>query len=341
MSHPGASDRVEAAIAERRQAVNTAVPDHLPVRPPERLWSASRYLLDAGGKRLRPTMLLLSAEALAEVPPGSEAYRAFPTGTGRDVDVLSAAVSVEIIQTFTLIHDDIMDDDTMRRGVETVHEAFDLETAILSGDTLYAKSFEIMLDTGAPVERGLEAIRLLAETCTAICEGQAYDVGFEGRTDVGTDDYLDMVEQKTAVLYATSASLPAILMGATDEVVDGLYRFGIEFGRAFQITDDLLDVTGSTETLGKDRGSDLFEGKQTIVTIHAREQGVDVDGLVDDGADLDEVVGAFEEAGSLAYARQLARDHVDRAIDHLEVLPETEARSLLAALGPYIVHRDY
>ncbi|MFP4591671.1 MAG: polyprenyl synthetase family protein [Halobacteriales archaeon] len=333
---------VESAIVDRRRSVNEAIPEHLPVRSPERLWEASRYLLDAGGKRLRPTVLLLGAEAIAGVSPGSEPYRRFPTLDGdRRIDILAAAVSVEIIQTFTLIHDDIMDADTMRRGVETVHEAFDLETAILAGDTLYAKSFEVMLETGAPVDRGLRAIRLLAETCTAICEGQAYDVGFEGRSDVTTAAYLDMIEQKTAVLYATSASLPAILLGAADETVDRLYDFGLEFGRAFQITDDLLDVTGDTATLGKDRGSDLLEGKRTIVTIHARQQGVDIDGLVEEEADLERAVAAIEEAGSLAYARDLAREHVERAEAHLAVLEESPARELLAGLGPYVLDREY
>ncbi|MFW6448678.1 MAG: polyprenyl synthetase family protein [Halobacteriota archaeon] len=333
---------VESAIAARREAVNEAIPTHLPVKAPERLWSASRYLLDAGGKRLRPTVLLLGAEAISGVPPESEPYRRFPTPDGEHrIDVLAAAVSVEIIQTFTLIHDDIMDADTMRRGVQTVHEAFDLETAILSGDTLYAKSFEVMLETGAPVDRGQRAIRLLAETCTAICEGQAYDVGFEGRQDVTTTDYLEMIEQKTAVLYATSASLPAILLGADDDTVDRLYDFGLEFGRAFQITDDLLDVTGDTATLGKDRGSDLLENKRTIVTIHARQQGVDIDRLVDEDADLERAVAAIEDAGSLAYARDLAREHVERAEAHLEVLSATPARELLAGLGPYVLEREY
>lgn len=340
MTPAPAPPAVAAAIEERRGVVDEALNEELPLKEPERLWEASRYLLDAGGKRLRPTVLLLTGEALSDVSPGSEDYRSFPTLAGSRIDLLSSAISVEIIQTFTLIHDDIMDADRYRRGVNTVHEAYDLETAILAGDTLYAKSFEIMLNTGAPVDRALRAIRLLAETCTAICEGQARDVGFEGRDDVTAEAYLDMIEQKTAVLYATSAALPGILLGASDETIEKLYTFGLDFGRAFQIKDDLLDLTADTETLGKDHGSDLLEGKRTIVTIHARQQGVDVDAIVSEST-LDEAIVALEGAGSLEYAADLAHEYVAAARAHLETLPDNEARALLGDLAAYVVEREY
>lgn len=341
MSDPAVDRDVRAAIEMRRRAVDEAVPEELPIVEPERLWEASRYLLDAGGKRLRPTVVLLTAEGLVDVPPGSVSYRSFPSLDGRSVDLLSAAISVEIIQTFTLIHDDIMDDDRYRRGVESVHEAFDLETAILAGDTLYAKSFEIMLNTDTATDRVLRAVRLLAETCTAICEGQALDVGFEHRRDVTLEEYLGMVDEKTAVLYATSAALPGILLGADDDTVDALYGFGMEFGRAFQMTDDVLDLTADTSTLGKDQASDLLEGKRTVVTIHAQESGIDVDTLIDDAGSVEAAVAELESAGSIAHAEELARNHVDAAIDHLSVLPDNDARDLLADLSSFIVEREY
>ena len=149
---------VEAAIRDRRERVNEAIQEDLPINRPERLYEASRYLLEAGGKRLRPTILLLAAEALEGVSPGEEAYRSFPSRTGGPVDVLAAAVSVEIIQSFTLIHDDIMDDDDVRRGVPAVHREYDLSTAILAGDTLYSKAFENMLETGTPPDRSVREI---------------------------------------------------------------------------------------------------------------------------------------------------------------------------------------
>ena len=338
------TERVEAAIEARRAAVNDAIADQLPVRKPERLYAASRYLLDAGGKRLRPTILLLAAEAIADVEPLSADYRAFPTPHGDQVDVLTAAVSIEVIQSFTLIHDDIMDDDDLRRGVPAVHREFDLETAILAGDTLYSKAFEYMLDTGAPPERAVRALDELATTCTEICEGQALDVSFEARGDVTTGEYLEMIEFKTAVLYAAAASIPAILLGADDETVASLHEYGLDVGRAFQIQDDLLDLTTPSDTLGKQRGSDLVEGKRTVVTLHARDQGVDVDELVSadpTDAEIEAAVRELEEVGSIDFAREMAHDLVTDGTAQLNVLPAGAPRDLLADVADYLIEREY
>jgi len=189
---------------------------------------------------------------------------------------------------------------------------------------------------------------VLASTCTRICEGQALDVAFETRRDVLPEDYLQMVEQKTAVLYAASASLPAILLGADDETVDALYGYGLDVGRAFQIQDDVLDLTVPSDKLGKQRGSDLVENKQTLITVHAREQGVDVGGLVDTDSveavtepEIDDAVATLEEAGSIEYANQTARDLVERGKSRLEVLPDNDARDLLCDIADYLIERGY
>ncbi len=347
---------VETAIAERRSLVNDAIDTDLPVADPERLYEASRYLLKAGGKRLRPTILLLSAESLADVEPLSIPYREFPTNdaatdAGDDgchhIDVMTAAVSIEIIQSFTLIHDDIMDDDDVRRGVPAVHREYDLSTAILAGDTLYSKAFERMLETGADPDRSVRALSELATTCTQICEGQSLDITFEEYDAVSPDDYLEMVKLKTAVLYAAAAAIPAILLGYQD-AVDALYGYGLDIGRAFQIQDDLLDLTTPSEKLGKQRGSDLVENKQTLITVHAREQGVDVEGLVDadseaalSEAEVEAAVAELEAAGSIEYARKTARDLVASGKRNLEVLPDNEARGLLADIADYLIEREY
>ena len=334
------------AIEWRRGQVNEAIPENLPVVEPKKLYEASRYLLDAGGKRLRPTILLLAAESLADVPPRSESYRKFPAADG-PIDMMSAAVSIEIIQSFTLIHDDIMDDDDMRRGVPAVHREFDLSTAILAGDTLYAKAFENMLETGSTGDRSVRALSELATTCTQICEGQSLDIEFETEREVTTEDYLEMVELKTAVLYAAAASIPAILMGR-DEDVDPLYQYGLNIGRGFQIQDDLLDLTTPSEKLGKQRGSDLVENKRTIITVHARQQGVDVDGLVpEDDIDaveeetIEEAVAELEAAGSIDFARETARGLIQDGKDNLDVLPDNEARDLLKGIADFLIEREY
>jgi geranylgeranyl diphosphate synthase type I len=340
---------VDGVIAARRELVNEAISQELPVTAPERLYEASRYLLDAGGKRLRPTVLLLAAESLAGVDGtagGGVDYRSFPAGDG-EIDLLKAAVSVEVIQSFTLIHDDIMDDDDLRRGVPAVHQEYDLSTAILAGDTLYSKAFEEMVATGADPVRSVEAVSRLAQTCTEICEGQSLDIDFESRDAVTTDEYLEMVELKTAVLYAASASIPAMLLGVED-AVDPLYGYGLDVGRAFQIQDDLLDLTTPSERLGKQRGSDLVEGKRTLVTLHARNQGVDVDSLIAtdsvaavDEATVEAAVDRLREAGSIAFARERARELVASGKANLEVLPENEHRTSLEDIADYLVDRSY
>jgi len=338
---------VEAIIEKRRKMVNSAIEEDLPIEEPRRLYEASRYLLEAGGKRLRPTITLLAAEALADAEIGSERFREFPAADSAPVDVMAAAVSIEIIQSFTLIHDDIMDDDDMRRGVPAVHREYDLSTAILAGDTLYSKAFENMLDTGASAERSVRALSELATTCTEICEGQSLDIQFEERPAVTPDEYLGMVELKTAVLYAAAASIPAVLLGY-DEAVEPLHSYGLDIGRAFQIQDDLLDLTTPTEKLGKQRGSDLVEGKQTIITVHARDQGVDIESLVDTNsveavteAEIDDAVAELERAGSIEYARSTARELVDSGKSHLDVLPDNEAHDLLDNIADYLIEREY
>ena len=338
---------VEAAIVARREQVNDAIQRELPIDEPEQLYEASRYLMDAGGKRLRPTMALLAAESIADVEPGSTEYRSFPTVEGDAIDVMRGAVAIETIQSFTLIHDDIMDDDDLRRGVPAVHREYDLSTAILAGDTLFSKAFEYMLDTGAEPDRSVAATKRLAQTCTEICEGQSFDIDFESRETVTTDEYLNMVELKTAVLYAASASIPAQLLGAED-AVEPLYGYGLDVGRAFQIQDDLLDLTTPSEKLGKQRGSDLVEEKQTIITLHARQQGVDIKSLVETDSveavtesEIDDAVAELEAAGSIEFARETAHDLITSGKERLEVLPDNEARSLLEGIADYLVEREY
>ena len=333
--------RVLAALAERRERVNAAVDEDLPPAEPERLYAASRHLIEAGGKRLRPALVLLVAEALGDGPGD---YRAFPDLDGDAVDVMTAAVGVELIHTFTLAHDDIMDDDDMRRGERAVHREYDLSTAILAGDTLFAKGFELLTNTGAAPERQLAAIRRLAETCTRICEGQELDVEFEFAAEVLPEEYMRMVELKTAVLYGAAAAIPAVLLGADDETVEALYQYGVESGTAFQIHDDVLDLTVPSEDLGKRRGSDLLEGKRTIITLHARQHGIAVDDLLDEDpteAEIDAAVDALRETGSIEFARERAEALTASSKERLDVLPAGEARDLLADLADYLIHRGY
>lgn len=337
-------ERVRRAIDNRRARINDAIPEELPIRRPERLYAATRHLLDAGGKRLRPIVSLLVAEALTETQFPAN-YREFPDLHGDTIDLMSAAVSIEIVHLFTLIHDDIMDRDDLRRGVPAVHREFDLETAILAGDTLYSTAFELLLESQAPPDRSVRALDRLARTCTEICEGQAFDIEFESHTDVDIEAYHEMIELKTAVLYGAAAAIPAILVGADRGTITALSDFGIETGCAFQIQDDVLDLVASSESLGKQRGSDLLEGKLTMVTAHARENGVDVNTLLPEGevsnADIDRAVKSLEDAGSIEFARERARELVESGKQHLAVLPDNEGRQRLDDIADYLIERAY
>lgn len=337
-------DEVLAILEDRRCDINDAISKDLPIGEPQRLYEASRYLLDAGGKRLRPTISLLVAEALTNTEPGEADYRSFPTLDGERIDIMKAAVSIEVIQSFTLIHDDIMDDDELRRGVPSVHEYFDVETAILAGDTLYSKAFEIILGTGASPDRSIRALRMLAETCTKICEGQALDVAFEDDPTVTLDAYETMIERKTAVLFEAAAAVPAILVGADEETIDALAAYGRTVGEAFQIHDDILDLVTPSEVLGKQRGSDLVEGKRTLITLHAQKQGVDISTLHparEDTAAIERAVRELEAAGSIEFARTRARTLVETGLENLARLPANRSRELLAGLAFYLIEREY
>ncbi len=357
-------ENVETALMRLRPVVDEALAEVVQSSPPEQLSSASQHLIEAGGKRLRPVILLLAAETLAdrhvdngldsqhedllpEIPNDPETYRDVPAADGGGVDVLTAAACVEVVHTFSLIHDDILDDDDVRRGVPAVHRQYGDEMAILAGDKLFARSFELLLETGASPNDAVPALGMLARTCNKLCEGEGLDISFEDRDAVTVPEYLQMVDLKTGVLFAATASIPAVLMGHR-EAVDPLAGYGREVGRAFQIKDDLLDLTASTEALGKQRGSDLVEGKQTIVTAHARQQGVDIDSLVESDSveavteeEIDDAVEQLKEAGSIAYAREMARDCVERGKEHISSLPDRKPRKLLTDIAEHLVERDY
>lgn len=295
---------------------------------PDQLSRASAHLLLAGGKRLRPSVLLLSADAIRK---------------GSSFDLLPAALSVELTHTFTLIHDDIMDEDTERRGVPTVHTAWDEPTAILAGDVLYARAFEFLSIAPAPDQARIRAVSLLARTCAQICEGQHMDMSFEKRGDVTEPEYMEMVQKKTGSLFAASAAIGAILAGGKPTQVDALYQFGLLCGIAFQIQDDIIDITSVAERTGKDRGSDIREEKQTLIAIKAREKGLDLTpyqrALSD--TEADELVALLTRSGVLDEVREIASRMVASGSKTLGILPPSPERDLLLEMGQFFIKRGH
>lgn len=293
------------------------------------LYKASAHLLLAGGKRLRPAVLLLAANA---VKPG------------RADDLITAAIAVEMTHTFTLIHDDIMDGDATRRGVPTVHTKWDEPTAILAGDVLYAKSFEYITHALAEDKARVRAVALLARTCTEICEGQHQDMTFEQKgAEVEAADYIEMAGKKTGALYAAAAAIGGTLAGGNAMQVDALYQYGMNAGIAFQIQDDLIDLLAPPETSGKDRASDLREGKQTLIAITAREKGLDLSKYRHTltGAEINAAIAELEKTGVIDDVRRIAEERVATAKRSLSVLPESMERTYLEEIADYFLTRSF
>lgn len=289
---------------------------------------ASAHLLAAGGKRLRPAVLMLAADA---VNPGSSD------------EILHAALALEVTHTFTLVHDDIMDDDRLRRGVPTVHTKWDMPTGILAGDVLYARAFEHICMSSATDAAKVRAVTMLAKACAEICEGQHMDMSFEHRSDVDAGEYMEMVRKKTGVLYAAAAGIGAVLAGGNAVQVKALYNFGLNTGVAFQIQDDLIDLLTPAEKSGKDQASDLREGKQTLLMIKAREKGLDLSKYRRElsPADIQEAIQELTAAGVIDEVKQVATDLVTASNKHLSVLPASKERQLLMDIGEFFVTRSY
>ena len=289
---------------------------------------ASAHLLSAGGKRLRPAVVMLSADAIRH---------------GSSKDIMPAALALEITHTFTLIHDDIMDGDSLRRGVPTVHTKWDMPTGILAGDVLYARAFEFICQSKADEGPKVRAVALLARACADICEGQHQDMSFEHRTGVTEQEYLEMVAKKTGVLYAAAAAIGGTLAGGTPEQVKALYQFGLNTGIAFQIQDDLIDLLTPTEKSGKDQGSDLREGKQTLIMIIARQKGVDLLKYRRElsPADIKAAIKELTDAGVIDAVKKKASDLVADSNRLLMALPPTKERQLIMDVGEFFVTRSF
>lgn len=296
---------------------------------PGDLNKASAHLLCAGGKRLRPSVTMLAADLVKK---------------GSSDLVLPAALALEVTHTFTLVHDDIMDGDSVRRGVPTVHVKWDEPTAILAGDVLYAEAFELICLSEATPEARVNAVALLARTCIDICRGQHEDMSFEKRTDVDPYDYLEMVGQKTGKLYAAAAAIGGILAGGDAKQVAALHDWGYLSGVAFQIQDDVIDFMTDSTKSGKDRASDLREGKQTLVAILAKEKGIDLskyrkEKLSDD--EIDQAIAELNDAGIIDAVMDTAMDHVRRAKGTLVLFPDCEEKKLLGEITDYFINRSF
>jgi len=218
---------------------------------PENLYDPVRYMIELGGKRIRPSLVLMGCNVFAD----------------RIEDAINPAVAIEMFHNFTLMHDDIMDRSDLRRNKPTVHKKWNENIGILSGDAMMIKAYEFL--TQCPAERVTDVVRIFNTTALEVCEGQQYDMDFEAIPAIEIREYLRMIELKTAVLLAASLKIGALIAGAPGEDADHLYAFGRNFGIAFQLQDDLLDVYGAPEQFGKQTGNDIVANKKTFLLLTA------------------------------------------------------------------------
>ena len=285
----------------------------------------AEHIVSAGGKRLRPMLVMLAGRA---------------TGTiGADHHQLAAIV--EFIHTSTLLHDDVVDESDLRRGRSTANAIWGNAASVLVGDFLYSRSFQLMVE----LDR-MPVMRILADTTNRIAEGEVLQLLHVRNPDTDEAAYLNVIERKTAVLFAAGTRLGALASGADEATQQALYDYGMQLGYAFQIADDVLDYSGDADALGKNLGDDLAEGKATLPLIHAMAQATpDVRARLraaietgDVGA-LPDVLAAIEAAGSLDYSRARALEYAEAAERALDGLTDNDAVAALRGLARYAVER--
>ena len=286
----------------------------------------AEHIVGGGGKRLRPMLHLIAARAAGYA--------------GRDH--LPLAALIEFIHTSTLLHDDVVDESDLRRGRQTANAVWGNAASVLVGDFLYSRSFQMMVELDS-----MRVMRILADTTNRIAEGEVLQLLNIGNPDTHEQAYLDVIERKTAVLFAAATRLGAVLAGLPAEQEDALARYGLDLGLAFQIADDVLDYASDARTLGKNVGDDLAEGKPTLPLILAIERSAP--GQADmlkrairaGGRDaLDEVLVAMRATDALELARGRAHRHAEAARDSLAALPRSDARDALAVLADYAIDRS-
>ncbi|NCT95211.1 MAG: polyprenyl synthetase family protein [Chitinophagaceae bacterium] len=303
---------------------------HFP-ESPVNLYAPGDYFLSWGGKRIRPVMCLMGNELFDEVHP----------------DSWEVATAVELFHNFTLIHDDIMDEATLRRGMETVHVKYGLNTALLSGDVMMIRAYEYLSKIQPQYLHRI--LTLFNTTAREVCEGQQLDIDFEQQDNVSLDHYIHMISLKTSVLLAASLEMGAILGGASDGNCRHLYAFGKNLGIAFQVQDDYLDAFGDPEKFGKAVGGDIRQNKKTFLLLHALEVATPAQKetllrlMQDNPADkVEQVLAIFKACNIDAWARDLKDKYLQTALGHLDAIAVREVRKEpLRELAEFLIQRAY
>lgn len=300
---------------------------------PKRLYDAARHLPLAGGKRLRPVLSMVSCEAV-----GGEVSRVVPL-----------SIAIELIHNFTLVHDDIMDKSQLRRNIPAVHVEYGEPTAIMAGDLLFAKGFESIHRTIGDCDVFKNVEYGLIDTVREICEGQQLDMDFEKETIISEENYLEMILKKTAVFFQYACEAGAVLGGTNSEKSNALSEYGKHLGLAFQIHDDYLDMSSDAETLGKDIGNDIRNGKKTLIAVHSLNNAKKDDKKVLENTfgkttateeEVKKVYQVFKNSGSIDYAEDAALKHCNKAKNALDVLSDSDSKNILLGLADFSITRE-
>jgi len=298
---------------------------------PRGLYDPLTYFIQIGGKRIRPILTLLGAELFG----------------GQQKNAIKPALAIEVFHNFTLIHDDIMDEAPLRRGKDTVHRKWNENVAILSGDALLIRSYQLL--NQIPTDRLGDALELFNRTALEVCEGQQYDLDFEDRKDVSVDEYIEMIRLKTSVLLGCALEMGAITAGASNENRAHLYNFGQHIGIAFQIQDDVLDVYGDPEKFGKQAGGDIVANKKTVLYLSALQKAnatqLEVLKQLSNEKDIqmkvERTTELFNRLGVKEICNDLKNKHLNLAFQSLDEISGNEDCKLkLRQLASYLIQRD-
>lgn len=293
-------------------------------REPKGLYEPIGYTLAAGGKRVRPRLAILATQLFG----------------GKAEDVLPAALALEVFHNFTLLHDDVMDKASVRRGRPTVHIKWNENTAILSGDQMMIEAYKLL--SQVPEKKLAKVLRLFNKMATEICEGQQYDVDFESRDDVTIPEYMEMIRLKTSVLLATALQIGAYIGYANEEQQKKIYEYGIHVGLAFQIQDDMLDCYGDEATFGKAIGGDIAENKKTYLWLTAAAKGAKEElALRDESREerFKRVMAVYKRLRVKAAAEKEIAKQTDAALACLEDLPQNEYTKQLRDMARKLADR--
>ena len=288
----------------------------------------SQYIVNSGGKRIRPLIVLLSARACG----ASDLER-----------IVKAAAMIEFIHTATLLHDDVVDNSDSRRGIKTAHQSFGNESTILVGDFLYSRAFQIMVQINH-----MGIMEVMSDATNTIAEGEVLQLINSGNPKINKEQYLEVIYRKTGKLFEAAMVVGGLLSNQSQTVLNTLQLFGKELGMAYQIVDDELDYSSSFEIMGKDVGDDLAEGKVTLPMIYTLERAMpDMQEMIGrailnkDSKNADKIIGSIQSTGSIASSVNDAKEKTEFALHSIQSLDNSKYKTALTNLAEIILHRSY